>query len=105
MLWDVSWDQNNVINGQQYSDYAFTELGGITEPPTQAPPPTVTTQASPPPITTHDPCQPVTTEAPLPPITTQGPPTLPPPGTTNAPLPTGFFFIYLFFYFIYSSNS
>lgn len=92
MLWDVSWDQNNVINGQRYSDYAFKELGGVTEPPTQAPPPTVTTQAPPPPITTHDPCQPVTTEAPPPPITTQGPPTPPPPGTTNAPLPTGKFF-------------
>ena len=41
MLWDVSWDQNNVINGQRYSDYAFKELGGVTEPPTvtiQVPP-------------------------------------------------------------------
>ena len=92
MLWDVSWDQNNVINGQRYSDYAFKELGDVTEPPTQAPPPTVTTQAPPPPITTHNPCQPATTEAPPPPITTQGPPTPPPPGTTNAPLPTGKFF-------------
>ena len=44
MLWDVSWDQNNVINGQRYSEYAFKELRGIAEPPTQAPPPTVKTQ-------------------------------------------------------------
>ena len=90
MLWDVSWDQNNVINGQRYSDYAFKELGGVTEPPTvtiQVPPP-----PPPPPITTHDPCQPVTTEAPPRTMTTQGPPTPPPPGTTNAPLPTGKFF-------------
>ncbi|CAH3167259.1 unnamed protein product, partial [Porites lobata] len=46
MLWDVSWDQNNVINGQRYSDYAFKELGGVTEPPT------VTIQVPPPPYTT-----------------------------------------------------
>ena len=92
MLWDVSWDQNNVINGQRYSEYAFKELRGIAEPPTQAPPPTVKTQAPPPPITTHDPCQPVTTEVPPLPITTQGPLTPPPPRTINAPLPTGKFF-------------
>lgn len=95
MLWDVSWDQNNVVNGQRYSDYAFKELGGVTERPTvttQAPPPPFTTQTPHPPITTHDPCQPVTTEAPPPPITTQGPPTPPPPGTANAPRTTGKFF-------------
>ena len=59
MLWDVSWDQNNVINGQRYSEYAFKELGGLTNtvPPvtTQAPPPPVTTQAPPPPGTTQAP--------------------------------------------------
>ena len=57
MLWDVSWDQNNVINGQRYSEYAFKELGGLinTVPPvtTQAPPSPVTTQAPPPPGTTQ----------------------------------------------------
>ena len=55
MLWDVSWDQNNVINGQRYSEYAFKELGYVTVPPTQAPPPPVTTQAPPPPVTTEAP--------------------------------------------------
>lgn len=59
MLWDVSWDQNNVIGGQRYSEYAFRELGGLTNtvPPvtTQAPPPPVTTQAPPPPGTTQTP--------------------------------------------------
>jgi len=82
MLWDVSWDQNNVIGGQRYSEYAFKELGGVTLPPTQAPPPSVTTQASPPPpITTQapPPPAPVTTQAPPPPVTTQAPP--PPTGS------------------------
>lgn len=59
MLWDVSWDQNNVIGGQRYSEYAFKELGGLTNtvPPvtSQAPPPPVTTQAPPPPGTTQAP--------------------------------------------------
>ena len=59
MLWDVSWDQNNVINGQRYSEYAFKELGGLTNtvPPvtTQTPPPPVTSQSPPPPGTTQSP--------------------------------------------------
>jgi len=68
MLWDVSWDQNNVVGGQRYSEYAFRELGGVTVPPTQAPPPPVTTQApSPPPVTTQAPPPPVTTKSPFPP--------------------------------------
>ena len=66
MLWDVSWDQNNVIGGQRYSEYAFKELGGITVPPTkgpsQAPPALITTQASPAPVTTKAPAS--TTRAP-----------------------------------------
>lgn len=66
MLWDVSWDQNNVINGQRYSEYAFKELG---VPPTLAPPPSVTTQAPPPPVTTEAPLPQVTTQAPRPPTT------------------------------------
>ena len=52
MLWDVSWDQNNVIGGQRYSEYAFKELGRLTNtvpPVTQGPSPPVTTQAPPPP--------------------------------------------------------
>lgn len=73
MLWDVSWDQNNVINGQRYSEYAFKELGGLTN---TIPP--VTTQAPPPPVTTEGPNPPVTTQAPPPPVTTQAPP--PPTG-------------------------
>jgi len=73
MLWDVSWDQNNVINGQRYSEYAFKELGGLTN---TVPP--VTTQAPPPPVTTEGPNPPVTTQAPPPPVTTQAPP--PPTG-------------------------
>jgi len=70
MLWGDSWDQNNVVGGQRYSEYAFRELGDVTVPPTQAPPAPVTTQAPPPP--------PVTTQAPPPPVTTQAPP--PPTG-------------------------
>ena len=27
MLWDVSWDQNNVINGRRYSEYVADILG------------------------------------------------------------------------------
>lgn len=71
MLWDVSWDQNNVISGQRYSEYAFKELDGAIVPPvtTPAPPPPVSTQAPPPP-----------------PVSTQAPPP-PPPVTTQAPLP------------------
>ena len=68
MLWDVSWDQNNVIDGKRYSEYAFKELGGVTVPPTQAPPLPVTTQAPPPPVSTQAPSSPpVTTQAPPPP--------------------------------------
>lgn len=59
MLWDVSWDQNNVVGGLRYCEYAFKELGGLinTVPPvtSQAPPPPVTTQAPPPPGTTQTP--------------------------------------------------
>ena len=78
MLWDVSWDQNNVIGGKRYSEYAFKELGRVTNtvPPitTQAPPPPVSTQApSPPPVTTEAP--------PPPPVTTQAPP--PPTGNCH----------------------
>ena len=77
MLWDVSWDQNNVISGQRYSEYAFKELDGAIVPPvtTLAPPPPVSTQAPPPP--------PVSTQAPPPPppVTTQAPP----PPTGNLP--------------------
>ena len=69
MLWDVSWDQNNVINGQRYSEYTFKELGDVTIPPTQAPPPSVTTQAPPPPVTTEATLPQVTTQAPRPPTT------------------------------------
>lgn len=36
MLLDVSWDQNNVIDGQRYSEYAFKVLGHITVPQTKA---------------------------------------------------------------------
>ena len=36
MLLDVSWDQNNVINGQRYSEYAFKVLGHIRVPQTKA---------------------------------------------------------------------
>ena len=77
MLWDVSWDQNNVISGQRYSEYASKELDGAIVPPvtTSAPPPPVSTQAPPPP--------PVSTQAPPPPppVTTQAPP----PPTGNLP--------------------
>lgn len=36
MLLDVSWDQNNVIDGQRYSEYAFKVLGHIRVPQTKA---------------------------------------------------------------------
>lgn len=26
MLWDISWDQNNIIDGSRYSDYVFALL-------------------------------------------------------------------------------
>ena len=26
MLWDVSWDQNNIIDGSRYSDHVFALL-------------------------------------------------------------------------------
>ena len=73
MLWDVSWDQNNVISGQRYSEYAFKELG-VTIVPT---------------VTTPEPPPPVSTQAPPPlPVSTQAPPPPPPvPVTTQAPPP------------------
>lgn len=43
MLWDVSWDQNNIIDGSRYSDHVFTLLKDTsivrpdTKTPTQAP--------------------------------------------------------------------
>ena len=52
-----------------YSEYAFKELGDVTIPPTQAPPPSVTTQAPPAPVTTEAPLPQVTTQAPRPPTT------------------------------------
>ena len=73
MLWDVSWDQNNVVGGQRYSEYAFKELGVITWPPTKRPSPPVSSQAPPTPVTTQAPPLPDTTEAPSP-LTTQAPP-------------------------------
>ena len=72
-MWDVSWDQNNVINGRRYSDHVSDILQGssIIPPTTQTP--GGTTQApgtAKPPITTQTPG----TQGP----TTQGPPTQPP---------------------------
>lgn len=61
MLWDVSWDQNNVVSGRRYSEHAIDLLQGtsIVEPtgtpttaapatgrPTQGPQATPTTQPS-----------------------------------------------------------
>ena len=43
MLWDVSMDQNNIIDGSRYSDHVFTLLKDTsivrpnTKTPTQAP--------------------------------------------------------------------
>ncbi|XP_078372642.1 uncharacterized protein LOC144656284 [Oculina patagonica] len=39
MLWDVSWDQNNIVDGSRYSDHAFTLLKDtlIVRPTTRAP--------------------------------------------------------------------
>ena len=38
MLWDVSWDQNNVIGGRRYSEYVADILGSAPViPPTQGP--------------------------------------------------------------------
>ncbi|XP_031573002.1 acidic endochitinase-like [Actinia tenebrosa] len=37
MLWDVSWDQNNVISGKRYSEVAFSLLKGSTVVPTGSP--------------------------------------------------------------------
>lgn len=52
MLWHVSWDQNNVVNGRRYSEHAFDILKdtSVVDPttaaPTQGPQTTVpTTQA------------------------------------------------------------
>ena len=114
MLWDVSWDQNNVINGQRYSEYAFKELGDVTVPPTQAPPPPVTTQAPPPPVTTEATLPQVTTQVPHPPTTpgkqniasqedkcsqatfSQCHCTLSSVGQSSAPCYSSFFFSFLF---------
>ncbi|KAJ7394415.1 hypothetical protein OS493_000224 [Desmophyllum pertusum] len=30
MLWDVSWDQNNIIDGRRYSDHVFALLNGTS---------------------------------------------------------------------------
>ena len=77
MLWDVSWDQNNVIGGQRYSEYAFQELGRVTLPPTQGTTPPLSSQS--PPVT-------VSSQANLSPITTQAPPLT---TTEKPPKPTG----------------
>lgn len=71
MFWECSWDQNNIINGKHYSEYAFQLVsGGSITPPTQAP------------VTNPPPTQaPVTNPPP-----TQAPVTNPP--ATQAPLPT-----------------
>ena len=51
MLWDVSWDQNNIVGGKRYSEHAFDILKGTsvvdptTGPPTQGPQTIPTTQA------------------------------------------------------------
>ena len=38
MLWDVSWDQVNVIYGKRYSEYAYATLhGGTCVPPLYTP--------------------------------------------------------------------
>lgn len=75
MLWDVSWDQNNVIGGQRYSEYAFQELGEVTVPPIQGTTPPVSSQSPHVPITTQVTPAPVTTQAP--PLTTTGEPPKP----------------------------
>lgn len=77
MLWDVSWDQNNVIGGQRYSEYAFQELGRVTLPPTQSTTPPLGSQSPPVTITTQATHSPITTQAP--PLTT----------TEEPPKPTG----------------
>lgn len=70
MLWDVSWDQNNMIGGKRYSEYAFAQLKGSTVVPPQ------------PPVTQPPGTQPPYTQAPVtqPPVT-QPPVTQPPSGT------------------------
>ncbi|XP_029213854.2 acidic endochitinase SE2-like isoform X2 [Acropora millepora] len=79
MLWDVSWDQNNVIGGQRYSEYAFQELGRVTLPPTQGTTPPLSSQSPPVTVTSHSNLSPITTQAP--PLTT----------TEEPPKPTGEF--------------
>ena len=66
MLWDVSWDQNNVISGQRYSGYAFRELGNIIVPSTQSTPLPLTSQFPTPSTTVSSP-SPVITQTPPPP--------------------------------------
>ena len=44
-MWDVSWDQNNIVSGKRYSEHAFEVLKGtsIVDPtavPTTAAPST-----------------------------------------------------------------
>ncbi|KAK3748058.1 hypothetical protein QZH41_004202 [Actinostola sp. cb2023] len=62
MLWDVSWDQNNVIGGKRYSEYAFAELKGssVIPPPVTQPPVTQ------PPVTDSPVTQPPVTDSPPP---------------------------------------
>ncbi len=47
MLWDVSWDQNNIVDGSRYSDHAFTLLKdtSIVRPTTRAPTQAATTSS------------------------------------------------------------
>lgn len=53
MLWAVSWDQNNIVNGRTYSEYAFHNLKdtSVVDPttaaPTQGPHTTVPTTLAP----------------------------------------------------------
>ena len=45
MLWDVSWDQHNIIDGSRYSDYVFALLKDtlIVRPTTSKAPPIAAT--------------------------------------------------------------
>ena len=58
MLWDCSWDQNNVIGGRYYHEYAYELLRGSITVPTGSPgtkppipPDTQAPQTRPPPTT------------------------------------------------------
>ena len=72
MIWDLSWDQNNIINGKHYSEYLFALVSGST-------------LATPPPLSTSAPTNPktnaLTNQRTIPPPTTQIPPIL----TTTKP--------------------